>query len=56
MLVLIDQWLRAARFFKTRSLAADNINKDRIQINGQNVKPAREVKIGDTILIKFPRD
>ena len=54
--VRIDKWLWAARFFKTRSLAVDNINKDRIKINGQNVKPAREVKIGDTILIKFPRD
>lgn len=54
--VRIDKWLWAARFFKTRSLAVDNINKDRVQINGQNVKPAREVKIGDTILIKFPRE
>lgn len=54
--VRIDKWLWAARFFKTRSLAADNVNKDRVQINGQNVKPAREVKIGDTILIKFARE
>ena len=54
--VRIDKWLWAARFFKTRSLAVDNINKDRIQINGQNVKPAREVKIGDTILIKLQRE
>ena len=52
----IDKWLWAARFFKTRSISVDNINKDRVQINGQNVKPAREVKIGDTILIKFPRE
>ena len=44
------------RVFKTRSIAVQNINKDRIQINGQNVKPAREVKIGDTILIKMPRE
>jgi ribosome-associated heat shock protein Hsp15 len=54
--VRIDKWLWAARFFKTRSIAVQNINKDRIQINGQNVKPAREVKIGDTILIKMPRE
>ncbi|NLJ51842.1 MAG: RNA-binding S4 domain-containing protein [Alcaligenaceae bacterium] len=54
--VRIDKWLWAARFFKTRSISVDNINKDRVQINGQNVKPAREVKIGDTILIKFPRE
>lgn len=54
--VRIDKWLWAARFFKTRSIALQNINKDRVQINGQNVKPAREVKIGDTILIKMPRE
>lgn len=54
--VRIDKWLWAARFFKTRSIAVQNINKDRVQINGQNVKPAREVKIGDTILIKMPRE
>lgn len=54
--VRIDKWLWAARFFKTRSISVDNINKDRVQINGQNVKPAREVKVGDTILIKFPRE
>mgnify|MGYP001758885841 CR=1 FL=1 len=40
--VRIDKWLWAARFFKTRSIAVDNINKDRVQINGQNIKPARE--------------
>ncbi len=54
--VRIDKWLWAARFFKTRSIAVDNINKDRVQINGQNIKPAREVKIGDTVLIKMPRE
>ncbi|SUA52291.1 Heat shock protein 15 [Oligella urethralis] len=32
--VRIDKWLWAARFFKTRSIAVDNINKDRVQING----------------------
>ena len=54
--VRIDKWLWSARFFKTRSIAVQNINKDRVQINDQNVKPAREVKIGDTILIKMPRE
>ncbi|MDO5666790.1 MAG: RNA-binding S4 domain-containing protein [Alcaligenaceae bacterium] len=54
--VRIDKWLWAARFFKTRSLAVQNIDKDRVQINGQNVKPAREVKIGDIILIKMSRE
>lgn len=48
----IDKWLWAARFFKTRSLATDEIDKGRIEINGQEVKPAREVKVGDTVAIR----
>jgi ribosome-associated heat shock protein Hsp15 len=43
----IDKWLWAARFYKTRSLATDEINKGRVQVNGQDAKPAREVKAGD---------
>jgi ribosome-associated heat shock protein Hsp15 len=49
--VRIDKWLWAARFFKTRSLAADAVDRGRIKINGENVKPARSVKINDKILI-----
>ncbi len=45
----IDKWLWAARFYKTRSLACDEIDKGRVQVNGQAVKPAREVKAGDLI-------
>ena len=45
----IDKWLWAARFYKTRSLACDEVTKHRVQINGQDVKPAREVKVGDTL-------
>lgn len=52
----IDKWLWAARFYKTRSLAAKQIDLDRVQINQQNVKPAREVKIGDEVLIKLERE
>jgi ribosome-associated heat shock protein Hsp15 len=48
----IDKWLWAARFFKTRSLATDEIDKGRVEINGQEVKPAREVKVGDTVAIR----
>lgn len=49
--VRIDKWLWAARFFKTRSLAADAVDRGRIKIGGENVKPARTVKLNDRILI-----
>jgi len=45
----IDKWLWAARFFKTRSLAADAVDGGRVKWNGQQVKPARELKPGDEI-------
>ena len=45
----IDKWLWAARFFKTRSLAAAAVDGGRVKWNGQQVKPAREVKPGDEI-------
>ena len=48
----IDKWLWAARFYKTRTLAAEEIDKGRIQINGQDVKPARDVKAGDTLTLR----
>jgi ribosome-associated heat shock protein Hsp15 len=48
----IDKWLWAARFYKTRSLACDEIDKGRVEINGQEVKPAREVKVGDTVALR----
>lgn len=48
----IDKWLWAARFFKTRSLATDEIQKGRIAINGQEAKPAREIKMGDTVTLR----
>jgi len=48
----IDKWLWAARFYKTRSLACDEVTKHRVQINGQDVKPAREVKVGDTLTLR----
>jgi ribosome-associated heat shock protein Hsp15 len=48
----IDKWLWAARFYKTRSLACDEVTKHRVQINGQDVKPAREVKVGDVLTVR----
>jgi ribosome-associated heat shock protein Hsp15 len=47
--VRLDKWLWAARFFKTRSLAADEIDKGRVQINGQVAKASREPRLGDEI-------
>ena len=47
--VRIDKWLWAARFFKTRSLAADAVDRGRVRIGGEPVKPARSVKEGDLI-------
>ena len=49
----IDKWLWAARFFKTRSLAAEEIGKNRIEINGDVAKASREVKVGDTVRIRL---
>jgi ribosome-associated heat shock protein Hsp15 len=52
--IRIDKWLWAARFFKTRSLAAHACELGRIEFNGQQSKPAREIKIGDMLQIKTP--
>lgn len=45
----IDKWLWAARFFKTRSLAAQAVEGGRVEINGHHAKPAKEVKLGDRL-------
>jgi ribosome-associated heat shock protein Hsp15 len=47
----MDKWLWAARFFKTRALAARSCELGRIQSNGQPAKPAREVRIGDMLRV-----
>lgn len=47
----IDKWLWAARFFKTRSLAADAVDKGRVRIGGAPVKPAKEVRVCDEVEI-----
>lgn len=48
----LDKWLWAARFFKTRALAADEVGHGRVRINGQPAKPARELKAGDRVEIR----
>lgn len=48
----IDKWLWAARFFKTRPLAAKNCELGRIEIARQSAKPAREIKIGDMLHVR----
>ena len=47
----VDKWLWAARFFKTRALAVKSCEMGRIECNGQSAKPAREVRIGDQLLV-----
>ncbi|HWT38751.1 MAG TPA: RNA-binding S4 domain-containing protein [Paraburkholderia sp.] len=51
----IDKWLWAARFFKTRSLAADAVEKGRVRIGGATVKPAKDVRVGDLVEIDIER-
>jgi ribosome-associated heat shock protein Hsp15 len=48
----IDKWLWCARFFKTRSLAAEAVDRGRVEINGQPCKNSREVKPGDTVVLE----
>lgn len=47
----LDKWLWAARFFKTRSIAADVISGGKVRVNGDRVKPAKEVQLGMQIQI-----
>lgn len=49
----IDKWLFAARFFKTRSLAAEAVEKGRVLINDSRVKPARAVMVGNRLIIRM---
>ncbi|MCL7488568.1 MAG: S4 domain-containing protein [Desulfobulbaceae bacterium] len=50
--VRIDKWLWAARFFKTRSMAAKAVSGGHVHVNGSRVKPARLVQAGDTLHIR----
>jgi ribosome-associated heat shock protein Hsp15 len=48
----LDKWLWAARFYKTRSLAAEDIGKGRLEVNGQPAKASRELKVGDLVRLR----
>ena len=48
----IDKWLWAARFFKTRTLAARACELGRVEANHQPVKPSREVRVGDSLKVR----
>lgn len=50
--VRLDKWLWAARFFKTRSLAAEAVSGGKVHVNGSRAKPARAVQIGDILSIR----
>jgi ribosome-associated heat shock protein Hsp15 len=51
----IDRWLWCARFFKSRSAAAEAVRSGHVRLNGQRVKPAHAVKIGDALQLTLPR-
>jgi ribosome-associated heat shock protein Hsp15 len=50
----LDKWLWAARFFKTRSLSVEAIEGGRVSVNGERAKPAKELKVGDTVSVRRP--
>lgn len=49
--VRIDKWLWAARFYKTRSLATEEVHKGHVQVNGEDIKASREVRAGDRVVL-----
>jgi ribosome-associated heat shock protein Hsp15 len=49
--VRIDKWLWAARFYKTRSLATDAVSGGRVHVNDARVKPSKEIRCGDTVVV-----
>ena len=50
----LDKWLWAARFYKTRSLAVGAIEAGHVTANGERAKPAKMVRVGDTIAVRRP--
>jgi ribosome-associated heat shock protein Hsp15 len=52
MSIRLDKWLWAARLYKTRSLAADDIDRGRVLCNGRAAKPSSELRVGDRLTLK----
>jgi ribosome-associated heat shock protein Hsp15 len=48
----IDRWLWCARFFKSRSAASESVRAGHVRLNGERVKPAHDVKVGDAITVE----
>jgi ribosome-associated heat shock protein Hsp15 len=51
--VRVDKWLWAARFYKTRSAATEAVDGGKVDVNGERVKPARPLKVGDTVRVRI---
>ncbi|GKS69949.1 heat shock protein Hsp15 [Nitrosomonas sp. PY1] len=49
----IDKWLWVARFFKTRSLASEAVERGRITLNGDRIKPAKQISSGDILIVRI---
>lgn len=52
--VRLDKWLWAARFYKTRALAAEEVGRGRVMVNGQPAKASRELRVGDELVLRQP--
>lgn len=48
----LDKWLWAARFFKTRSIASSEVDAGHVDVNGERVKPAKPIHVGDEVRIR----
>ena len=51
--IRLDKWLWAARFFKTRSLAADAVETGKVEVNGERAKRAKQLQVGDSLRIRL---
>ncbi len=49
----LDKWLKVARIFKTRTLAAEACEQKRVKVNGKAVKPSKNIRVGDEVTVRF---